>query len=129
MMSITVQWLEKNEGTLYSYFPNTWDWPEFRRANDDIRQMLAYHTEPVYHLMDFSECHLLPSGCLTQMRNALITRPPCVELVVVVEGNMFVTSLMSILLRVYPKLRGLLVIANDMVEVQHLIQTHKKSTT
>jgi hypothetical protein len=113
MSRIQVSW-DNDAKTIARYdFNHGWTWAELELANTELREMLkTIHHEICLIVHQAYPQHYLPANPLSKIGAMLPQRSPQIGLTVIVSHSSLITSVMNLIIKVYPSASHLRFAAN-----------------
>jgi hypothetical protein len=122
MSRVRVSW-DNEAKTIVRYdFEYGWTWLELEVANNELREMMkTIHHEICMIANQAYPQHYLPPNPLSKIGAMLPSRSPQLSLTVVVSGSSLITSVLNLIIKVYPSASHLR-FANNLEEARAMIR-------
>jgi hypothetical protein len=107
-MGIHFQMEEPEQDICLVTFQAPWTWAEFDAMVDTLNERIAAIPHPVATIVDMADVGRLPGGnILMHLRRTEMLMPQNVDMSVMVNASYAVTTFMSILMRVRPRVKDM----------------------
>lgn len=124
-MAITATWFDDTKKIIYWEFGKSWTWDEFKAAVSQSDEMSKDCDHPVDLILDFTNSTYTFTLNPSQIHYGMSVASAQGGIVVLVSDRRVVQSLVTIFMRVYPKLGKHMHIVGKVPDAVEIIQTYR----
>lgn len=122
-MPIVVRWDDETHTYIDCKLIDPWDWDQYQTACHEWRRLVDEADGKVCIIFDFTETARMPRGALAHLQRTIVDPHPKTGIPIIVGANPLIRSIISTVLRLYPRTaRSLTMVATHEDAIAHIKQ-------